>query len=1620
MMRHANQSSSNRRATVTVIVVAFLALFAVLGITFLLASQRFATTTRLNREMMTRERDTPPQPDILMQRVMNDILYDSTDNGEDVYKATRGWSLSRLVYGQHPVGHPSIPYVNDTTPYSGIGRSRTNNLPPTVVTSLGLSGVTSDYYMLNYRYFPKNADGTTDGFVRDPERAGPQGGFRPVADPTQPITYTNAPPGANDYYWPINANYTSADENNPYLAVIDPNSGRVILPSFHRPQAFAFGWSGWNQTTDPWAMSTSNPNWNNKLGKYLLFRPRNAEHSPNFPKPKLSLDGSNTWGDVENLEGKPGGVQYDSVWLDLNLPVSYWKGKRYKPLVAMLITDLDNRINLNTAGNLRNGNFTNGYSHGSNQNLGPWEVNPSNLLTAPGDLNRLLNGNAATSGRYGGATATNTTIPASRNIYPSIGPSRKKYPLYADEVRDNNPVGGYLPHFYAPVDMDGGAPNTSANRWRNPGSGSNTAPYEAFPVFGTQTPAMAESPFSAMAPYSTGNRYWNGRTDNEAVGQTIYSERLNHPMLYNPYLNQFLALGATTGPTNLEPKTFLPSEVLALNARFQPMLNAIHPITGGSTLNSNANLLRSDAAKLTSLGLNTSAANRFRVTTISNDFNRPGGTPWVYNDPVTPFVKATSNTTYPYITGLQQHKTDATIFDGDYDGNRRSLFTILGAVDLNRPLTDYRTNTNQPYSQTNIVSGTTLTQAVTDRQTLAHDIFVRLRAAMGVNEPSTLAAGSPEYLVAQKLAQLAVNIVDYMDHDDYSTPFHWTANTTSFPASYTAPAAPADMNGNIIAANANSNWVFGHELPRLVINEVMARLENDPNEPDITNPPAMGDRQAKRPYKMRVWAELHNTLTPRDANEIGQLADGGQAKLVNSAGQPIYRLRVAKNNANTINALMNPANIGGDVPAAELHVPNPAVLDTAPAQTVTEVYPNVISSVTMPAQTGYADADITKPEFYIVGPSGDASMGALPKLPDATATTANGQFTNLEYDVNSPGGGSPGLEPNTVITNAEWSPVLVLQRLLNEHLPPSDLNPYVTIDSFMPGNYNNPGSNVIDTAATITPVSIVQDRVQITPTVDRIKADSVPKWNTIFAYGKRQPYLSSIHMPTPSTDTRYRQQPEETTSAMDEDKRIRHTFHRHNGKKTDGSVDMANDTIDRPFVAMPHLDRRVHSVAELMNVSIFSTHMVTHLFYTPTMGGTRMMYQADWLNAQTGLSRAFDLLGTPGRFHGQGFAGRTPGKVNINTLNDREVFRSVVDYSNLSGAGSGTSGKNFTTTDADNVWNRLQQVRQTSPLTNFYSGSTQPILGTLSPNVAAGDLQYPTGMDSTKTLPGIVRDAGLNNVAQQEMLNTLIPNTTTRSNTFAIYATIGFFEVLNEGTGVDKLTYPNANNEMPIMGSEIIGVDGKPVRFKFFSVVDRTQLTYFQPASDRMQGIGTVNFSYQPVGYSIPPNTAANTLVNTTSPDPQPTNSQSLYVAVSIPRNSFSGGAANGSYDGVNYSVRIGSQFVIDYNPDVGGGIGNMPGNQFMPAISSGNGRNKMEVVNVSNVVDDPANNRSIVVFAMTRPHARGATMYLMNPDTALPFSMMPGNPGVQSNTFNLGANTYKSVIPVFERIDGY
>src|SRR5262249_41564621 len=151
----------------------------------------------------------------------------------------------------------------------------------------------------------------------------------------------------------------------------------------------------------------------------------------------------------------------------------------YKPLYAALVVDLDNRINLNVAGNLKGA----GGTQTSNSGIGPWEMSIAQVLTAGNEWTNLFNGSGATAGRYG----ANTSPPPS-NVPHVSTPNNSGTNLTAP----NSAIQASFHSFY---DYDGD------------GAALNPAPPAGF-AFPT-----------APANYGNGNA----------------AELANHPQLFNPF-----------------------------------------------------------------------------------------------------------------------------------------------------------------------------------------------------------------------------------------------------------------------------------------------------------------------------------------------------------------------------------------------------------------------------------------------------------------------------------------------------------------------------------------------------------------------------------------------------------------------------------------------------------------------------------------------------------------------------------------------------------------------------------------------------------------------------------------------------------------------------------------------------------------------------------------------------------------------------------------------------------------------------------------------------------------------------------------------------------------------------
>src|SRR5262249_26088315 len=130
---------------------------------------------------------------------------------------------------------------------------------------------------------------------------------------------------------------------------------------------------------------------------------------------------------------------------------------------------------------------------------------------------------------------------------------------------------------------------------------------------------------------------------------------------------------------------------------------------------------------------------------------------------------------------------------------------------------------------TNATTAAQFNQAQADRQQLASDIYTALWQLCGATPPASLpaAANDPARRAHRWLAQIAVNIVDFIDYDDFMTVFQWTPG----------------------------EYVVGTEVPRLVINEYYAQWDNN----TVGGcPPA----ETSGNYRVNVWVELHNPLPP--------------------------------------------------------------------------------------------------------------------------------------------------------------------------------------------------------------------------------------------------------------------------------------------------------------------------------------------------------------------------------------------------------------------------------------------------------------------------------------------------------------------------------------------------------------------------------------------------------------------------------------------------------------------------------------------------------------------------------------------------------------------------------------
>jgi hypothetical protein len=898
-----------------------------------------------------------------------------------------------------------------------------------------------------------------------------------------------------------------------------------------------------------------------------------------------------------------------------------------------------------------------------------------------------------------------------------------------------------------------------------------------------------------------------------------------------------------------------------------------------------------------------------------------------------------------------------------------ALKPFLGRLDLSRPLQPFPNQINPAITrfddittQINTVGGSAndmrtiymvYQDAMTDRQLMARDIYRLLRKLTGITavqvfDPVTQAPSEADLMPRRLLAQLAVNIVDFIDADDISTPFSFypdneqvPPNTDGLAANNALPAAPDNPNPPQLLLSATPPvgellryWVFGVEMPRVVLNEVFAEYNY------VKGPPA-----TPNPVQINVWAELFcpmpqavpATVDPTD-NAIVSLAVTPTANSTPVTIAP-YRVMLANTDTHPGGPLI-PRLTGLGVPFAPYD--NDNVLGT-PDQIRQSCGTDDANNASMTAFTGtsgmYWVANGTgslaqqkgvigvAPQGYvIVGPGNNAtgvgfsdsrqnanppSMAIPHSIPAGTPCVPTGA---MSYGVNiNPTTGQWTLASTGTPINDNQTGVgvtVLLRRLANPRMPAqanpaaADFNPYVTVDYISGVTLNNYKAT--------TPA------------------------NYYSSTGKLQPYAADPNLIVPQGTAPNPIPVKGATS---------HTFGLPNVWGQPATVippynpysfpPAPNATPDPRYPAfdwLVHLDRALVSPIELLNVSFYHPHELTHRFIVPSPGavlpppavapnatvlpsqwkfkhtglgpwydeinsvtGNPIVRTGAWFDQTTRLYRFFEFAETfdraygissdgaygidpvAARAYGVSSIGRRPGRINPNTIWDQEIFQALLDPQ---------SSNYFSIADVTTIYDSLIASRTPGYVTAIAAGGNplqaisrvdRPFWGMAVGNMPYNDPNFGYGQNgggigdtflrpfslaqnslaNDPTIQGhpelprlfenpsalIGQPAGANPpqcylpdvgltpggvkghpYLRFEPLNKIYNYLTPRSNVFAVWCTMGYFEAIDDMSRPVKL------------GAEIGKAAGTNIRHRFFGVVDRTQMVIAPNLLSSMSG----------------------------------------------------------------------------------------------------------------------------------------------------------------------------------------
>jgi len=955
--------------------------------------------------------------------------------------------------------------------------------------------------------------------------------------------------------------------------------------------------------------------------------------------------------------------------------------------------------------------------------------------------------------------------------------------------------------------------------------------------------------------------------------------------------------------------------------------------------------------------------------------------------------------------------------------------------------------------------------ATLDRQNLARDIFQRLCVACGAKiyvdktqfvlpqkaavdyelrvvfpmptPAQTWTVNPSEYDAIRYLAQLAANIVDYIDGDNINTPFVWNPipSTMMAPLPSDNPFNVAEYAGNFDATNLPERVVFGVEKPRLVISETYAEVANA--VADESTPSASTD------FEVRIFAELlnagnsegvHSPLVGPDGTVPGSeplVVPGGMASI------PSYRLQVYDNGVLVRNELAarTPENVTGTISVAPRLQTNFVNAVQANAALRARVEPN----------NGAFTADLTpmtggRNGFCVVGPQvAPVGGGSDPAYrPDPAGTGPTQFLVQIPLDAGNPLNQlmytTPRREPGQIQTQT-LDPLrtnghaVVLQRLACPYLPESPTNPYVTVDAMSQVWVND----AIRVGRAPAGMGMTGDRAMNTPT-----APNNHSMARMAPYAGIQPNTPPALNPTvaimPGTALTIPQVIIPAPTATPHESFFRHNTQTPTPPPTFPVVDAG---LIFPFSAPTQLDRRLVNVAELLHVATCRGYELTSQFAAPTLNmmtttinqhlqelnrtlyatGTPTGMAAD---PQVPLYRMFEVLQTKPWNWGIPHGGRTAGAVNVNMLWDQDattmrskVFDAVLDPQ---------VANRFAATDLTGMWTNLKESRtpnwtgtlsqQTIRATTEEAddtgapGTDRPFrgfgTGVFTIPGANPHVREVGGMDSTllrrravgmgAVRPLLTTDQfNINPWVGYEPMRKAFNQLTTTTDTYQVIMTIGYFEVANpNGTlGGDPAFDVTAR---AILRREAYNVVPGDLRQQFTAMIDRSNLAKPVGAVDGTTGVPWFTELVQ------------DAIENTAQDNNTPMGRRRYYL-----RFKATGGSATGinvSYETAGTTLVAGNRIRLGSGPNaetvtirtIGARIQSAPAIIDLPAYDADTGLGTITIEYDS----DP----------MTPPNG---PQFAHIPGEAVTGGFVPGHPGRVS--FDLNGPEFRGIVRFFSRL---